>query len=112
MLVSKGYCYILTNKNKTVLYVGATNNIVRRMNEHKHGVYRKSFTRRYNCDILVYFEEYENMNDAFNREKQLKAGSRKKKEQLINTMNPDWNDLAISMYDVNFLLRWDKKKNI
>jgi len=101
----KGYTYITTNKNKTVLYVGATNDIKRRMNEHKHKVYKNSFTEKYNCDILVYFEEFDKVNDAFIRERQLKAGSRKNKEKLINNVNPNWDDLGINWYDVNFLLR-------
>lgn len=104
----KGYAYITTNKNKTVLYVGATDDIERRINEHKHRVYPSAFTKRYNCDILVYFEEFNVVSDAFEREKQLKAGSRKKKEELINSMNPYWNDLGLNWYDMNFLLRGEK----
>ena len=95
----KGYTYIITNKNNTVLYVGATNNIKRRTSEHKNGFYKNSFTKRYNCDKLVYFEEFDVVNDAFVREKQLKAGNRKKKEDLINATNPDWKDLAGDWYD-------------
>ena len=79
-----GYCYILTNKNNTVLYVGATNDIQRRIREHKTGKYAKAFTKRYNCYLLVYFEEFEQVNEAVEREKQLKAGNRKRKEELIN----------------------------
>ncbi|MFS4466621.1 GIY-YIG nuclease family protein [Maribacter sp. 2210JD10-5] len=101
----KGYCYILTNKNETVLYIGATNDIHRRMNEHKHRIYPNAFTKRYNCDILVYFEEFDNVKDAFKREKQLKAGNRKRKEELINSINPEWNDLALNWVDKNFLMR-------
>ena len=98
-----GYTYITTNKNKTVLYVGATDNIVRRVIEHKNRKYRNAFTARYNCDVLVYFEEYEKVSDAFLREKQLKAGNRK--EGLINSINPEWNDLAINWNDENYELR-------
>lgn len=101
----KGYAYITTNKNKTVLYVGATNNIERRMNEHKHRIYKNAFTKRYNCDILVYFEKFDKVQDAFIREKQLKSGNRKKKIALINSMNPNWEDLSSQWYDENFLLR-------
>lgn len=91
----KGYCYILTNKNKTVLYVGATNEIQRRVTEHKTGKYAKSFTKRYNCYILVYFEEFDSVIEAFEREKQLKAGNRERKEKLINQDNPEWLDLSL-----------------
>ncbi len=103
--MTKGYCYILTNKNKTVLYVGATNNLERRIQEHKHGVFPKSFTKRYNCTILVYYEEFDTPTDAFAREKQLKAGNRKRKIDLINSMNPNWTDLSINWFDENFELR-------
>jgi len=91
----KGYCYILTNKNKTVLYVGATNDIERRVKEHKNGKYAQSFTKRYNCYHLVYFEEFATVSMAFEREKQLKAGNRKRKESLINSSNPKWKDLSL-----------------
>ncbi len=101
----KGYTYITTNKNKTVLYVGATNDIQRRINEHKHRIYPNAFTKRYNCDILVYWEEFDDVKDAFLREKHLKAGSRRKKEKHINTANPNWDNLGLNWYDVNFLLR-------
>ncbi|MEM7484236.1 MAG: GIY-YIG nuclease family protein [Bacteroidota bacterium] len=93
--MTKGYCYILTNKNKTVLYVGATNDLQRRTGEHKNGKYSTSFTKRYNCNLLVYFEEFDTAKDAFAREKQLKAGNRKRKEDLINSINPDWKDLSL-----------------
>jgi len=94
-----GYCYIMTNKNKTVLYVGATDKLEIRMKQHKTKFYPKSFTAQYNCDRLVYFEEFERVNDAFIREKQLKAGNRKRKEKLINSINPEWNDLAAEWDD-------------
>jgi putative endonuclease len=71
--MKKGYTYILTNKNKTVLYVAATNDIVRRIKEHKNKKYCNSFIKKYNCDILVYFEEFDIVNDAFIRENELKA---------------------------------------
>ncbi len=93
--MKKGYCYILTNKNKTVLYIGATNDLQRRITEHKNGAYSNSFTKRYNCYLLVYFEEFDLVKDAFDREKQLKAGNIKRKEDLINSKNPDWKDLSL-----------------
>jgi len=90
-----GYLYILTNKTHKVLYTGVTNNLARRMEEHRAGLDTNSFTHRYNVTILVYFEEYGDIEVAIAREKQLKAGSRKKKIALINSLNPEWRDLSV-----------------
>jgi len=84
--------YILTNKNNTVLYVGVTNNLTRRIWEHKSKLI-EGFTKKYNVDKLVYFESFDNSGDAIKREKQLKAGSRKKKVELISKLNPEWKEL-------------------
>ena len=73
------YCYILTNKNKTVLYVGATRNLKTRMVQHKTKYYPKSFSAQYNCYNLMYYELFETYNEALAREKQLKSGNRKRK---------------------------------
>ncbi|QQS37699.1 MAG: GIY-YIG nuclease family protein [Ignavibacteriales bacterium] len=86
------YLYILTNKNNTVLYAGMTNSLNRRIWEHKSKLI-DGFTKRYNVDKLVYYEIFNNPSDAIKREKQLKAGSRKKKIELINNFNPEWKDL-------------------
>ena len=99
-----GFTYITTNKNKTTLYVGATNNLERRITEHKTKKYRHGFSARYSCDYLVYFETFEKINDAFLREKQLKAGNRKKKELLINLNNSEWNDLAANWQNDGFII--------
>jgi len=90
----KGYTYILTNKNHTVLYIGVTSNLPQRIEQHRTGVYKTSFTHRYNVTILVYFEEFNHIIDAIAREKQIKAGSRQKKLDLINGLNPEWKDLS------------------
>lgn len=90
----RGYVYIMTNKHNTVLYVGMTSLISSRILHHKEKLYKNSFTARYNLDKLVYLEEFELIADAVRREKQLKGGSRKKKELLINRMNPEWRDLS------------------
>lgn len=87
------YVYILPNKNNTVLYTGATNNLHRRVQGHKDGRGGK-FTKRYNINKLVYFELTDDVNAAIAREKQIKAGSRQKKLDLINSLNPEWHDLA------------------
>ena len=83
----------MTNKNNTVLYTGVTSNLPRRIFQHKTGYY-DGFTKRYNCKKLVYFEEFTDIRQAILREKQIKAGSRKKKIQLIDKLNPDWKDLS------------------
>ena len=84
--------YMMANKRNGTLYVGVTSDIGRRAYEHREGLYA-GFTKRYNCKLLVWFEFHETMLDAIEREKQIKAGSRKDKLTLIETMNPEWNDL-------------------
>ncbi len=88
-----GYIYILTNKNHTVLYTGVTSNLANRLYEHRTGFYKDSFTSRYNVTKLVYFEEFLSIEDAIHREKQIKAGSRQNKLDLVNGFNPEWKDL-------------------
>jgi len=89
------YCtYILANYLNTVLYVGMTNNLPRRVWEHKNHRNPKSFTAQYNVSKLVYYSYSERPGEAIAFEKQLKAGSRAKKEKLINEMNPLWKDLS------------------
>ena len=87
------YVYIMTNKMNTVLYTGVTNDLMRRVYEHKNKLDIKSFTARYNVNKFVYYETTNSIQSAIEREKQIKAGSRKKKEDLINEFNPDWKDL-------------------
>ena len=85
------FVYITTNPNKTNLYIGMTNNLGRRLQEHfENRGNSSSYTGRYYCYNLIYFEEYQYVNDAIAREKQLKKWSRKKKEWLINQQNPEW----------------------
>jgi putative endonuclease len=84
--------YILTNKNNTVLYTGVTNDLRRRVSEHKMKLI-PGFTKQYNVDKLVYFEWFEDAPNAIAREKQIKAGSREKKIALIERSNPEWRDL-------------------
>lgn len=87
------YCvYILSNKYNEVFYTGMTDNICRRILEHKLKVH-EGFTSMYNVDKLVYFDKIEDYEKAVKREKQIKAGSRAKKIALINSFNPDWHDL-------------------
>ena len=83
----------MTNKNNTVIYIGVTSDLVKRVYQHKTNSY-KGFTYKYNCDKLVYYEEFDDINQAIVREKQLKSGNRKRKEELINSINSEWNDLS------------------
>ena len=87
------YAYILTNKNHTVLYIGVTNDLKRRLKQHKQKS-NKGFTGKYNVEKLLYFESSPYVENAIKREKQLKKWNRTWKENLINEMNPDWNDLS------------------
>jgi putative endonuclease len=87
------YVYIATNDKHYILYTGVTNSIRRRIYEHKQGIGSR-FTKKYKVNKLVYFEEYQNINEAIAREKQIKKGSRKSKLLLIHILNPNWDDLG------------------
>ena len=84
----------MANKPKGVIYIGVTDNIEERVREHKNKVYPKSFTAKYNCENLVYFEEFENGEEASIREKQFKKWKREWKIKLIEEMNPSWADIS------------------
>lgn len=91
--MKRAYVYILSNKRNGTLYVGVTSNLVKRIFEHKEKVVN-GFSAKYNLNLLVYYEEWWNIEEAIQREKQLKAGNRKKKLSLIESINPDWKDLS------------------
>jgi putative endonuclease len=82
----------MTNKYCSVLYTGVTNDLIRRVYEHKNKV-QKGFTKKYKVDRLVYYEQFSYILDAIAREKQIKSWSRESKNKLVNTINPSWNDL-------------------
>jgi putative endonuclease len=88
-----GFIYIITNKYQTVVYTGVTSNLPQRILEHKDKKYKNSFSARYNVNILVYYEQFQWIGDAIAREKQIKAGSRETKNELIRSLNPTWKDL-------------------
>lgn len=90
--MKKGYVYLLTNKVNTVIYTGVTSDLIKRIFEHKEGL-AEGFTKKYKVKKLIYYEIFENIEDAIAREKQIKAGSRKKKLALINDTNPTFKDL-------------------
>ncbi len=91
------YVYIMTNRSRT-LYTGVTNNLLRRVMEHKKKE-RPGFTQKYNITQLVFYEETDDINTAIAREKQIKGWLRKKKIDLIETMNPNWADLSADWFD-------------
>ena len=91
------YVYIMTNRSDT-LYVGITNNIRRRVYEHKNKLV-EGFTKKYNINKLIYYETFADVDSAIAREKSIKGWLRNKKIELIETMNPDWNDLSDGWYE-------------
>ena len=86
------FVYVITNKQHSVLYTGVTNNLIKRVYGHKNKVV-KGFSEKYNVNKLVYYEVFESIETAITREKQIKAGRRKRKLELINKFNKEWNDL-------------------
>ena len=103
MKTNASYIYFMTNHYNNVLYVGVTNDIVRRVAEHKAKI-NKGFTFKYNCDKLVYYEIFNLMTDAIAREKQLKNWKREWKNELITGFNPDWKDLSVQIgIDDNYI---------
>ena len=90
----KGFVYILTGKNNSVLYTGVTSNLKERMEQHRRKKHPDSFSAKYNLYKLVYFEWFDTIGEAIIKEKKIKGGSRQKKLDLINGMNPQWKDLS------------------
>lgn len=89
------YVYVITNQARTVFYTGVTNDLPRRIYEHKTKLNPKSFTARYNCDRLVYYEIFSEIGAAINREKQIKGWKRVKKNDMIQSINPQFRDLYL-----------------
>ena len=88
------YVYILTNQRKTVLYTGETKDLPQRVFRHDSGYYPNAFTKKYNVNILVYYEEHPNEDSAKNREKRIKKWNREWKIKLVSDFNPNWHDLG------------------
>jgi putative endonuclease len=84
--------YIMASKRNGTIYTGVTSDLIKRVYEHKQGII-PGFTKTYDCNLLVYYEQCDSMIGAIERGKQLKGGSRKKKLELIESMNPEWEDL-------------------
>ena len=91
------YIYILTNKTNSTIYIGITNNLRRRLYEHKNELI-EGFSQKYHIHKLVYIEQYSEVNRAIAREKQLKRWVRIKKNRLIESQNPNWEDLSIKVF--------------
>ena len=91
------YVYILSNNHKNVLYTGVTNDLVRRVYEHKQHLDKGSFTDRYNVECLVYYESTSDVKEALEREKQIKGWNRKRKNKLVESKNPSWAELYNSI---------------
>ena len=91
------YVYILTTDNNKVMYIGVTNDLMRRVYEHQNKLI-KGFTRRYNIQKLVYFEQGTDITAVIAREKQLKGWLRAKKNVLVESLNPEWRDLSVELF--------------
>ena len=89
-----GCVYILTNKYHTVLNTGVTSDLQKRLYQHQTNEFNNSFTAKYNCNKLVYYENFIRIEEAIAKEKLIKGGSRKAKMELITSLNPEWNDLS------------------
>ena len=94
-----GAIYIMTNVTQTTLYIGVTSDLKKRVWEHKNFIFPESFTSKYKLINLVYYEGFHRIEEAIGREKQIKGGSRKQKEDLINATNSDWNDLYVEILE-------------
>ncbi len=93
-----GSVYIMASPNRNVLYTGVTSELANRVWKHKNKFYPASFSARYNCVVLVYYRHFHSIDDAIAEEKRIKGGSRKQKEELINSFNREWRDLSDEVY--------------
>ena len=103
------YTYIMTNISHTVLYTGCTNDLVRRVGEHKRHQFKGSFTDRYNCEYCVYYKEFNNYQSAIDEENRIKGLSRQAKIELIEKNNPEWNELVTEKGFVRDKTPWSEK---
>ena len=103
------YAYIMTNKGHTVLYTGCTNDLVRRVSEHKSHHYKGSFTDKYNCEFCVYYKEFTRYQSAIDEENRIKHLTRQEKIELIEQTNPKWNELVNEKGFVYDKTPWSEK---
>jgi len=92
------WVYMMTNRSRSTLYTGVTNNLLRRVFEHRAKT-TDGFTKRYNLTVLVYYEQFPDVRDAISREKQIKTWTRRRKNELVGTLNPRWTDLSEGWYE-------------
>jgi len=92
-----GFVYIVTSRTHGTLYIGVTSNLIKRIYEHKNKIF-EGFTSQYNCKILVYYEKFDSMYSAIQREKEIKGWKRIRKIRLINRINPEWKDLYTTLF--------------
>jgi len=106
------FVYMMTNKGRSTLYTGITNSLVRRVSQHRRGEI-PGFTKRYNINRLVYYEQFNDVRDAISREKQIKGWSREKKEALIGINNSQWTDMAVTVLGLGNApsSRWQEQRN-
>jgi putative endonuclease len=95
----KGFVYIMTTTHNSVLYTGVTSDLKERVKHHLEKKHPRSFTARYNIIKLVYFESFDSIGEAIKKEKLIKAGTRKRKVELVNSFNPEWKDLSYILVD-------------
>jgi len=103
------YAYIMTNNSHSVLYTGCTNDLVRRVSEHKNHRYKGSFTDKYNCEFCVYYKEFNNYQSAIDEENRIKGLPRKAKIELIEQKNPEWRELVTEKGFVHDKTPWSEK---
>ncbi len=99
-MLNGGLVYMVCSPNRSSLYVGVTSDLQTRVWKHQTKFYQNSFTARYNCTVLVWYKYFDSITDAIAEEKRIKAGSRKRKEDLINSMNYEWKDLWHEVKDL------------
>jgi putative endonuclease len=101
----------MTNKNRTTLYIGVTNDLCRRIYEHKNHLIKNSFTEKYNLELCIYYEEFPDFSLVLKREKELKKWNRKKKDDLIKKKNPEWKVLVTDQGFVNEKVTFSQQVN-
>ena len=109
VIMDFAYTYIMTNKGHTTLYTGCTNDLIRRVSEHKSHKYTGSFTDKYNCEYCVYYKEFTRYQSAIDEENRIKHMKRQEKIQMIEEKNPEWKELVTEKGFVHDKTPWSEK---